>query len=436
MTWPAVMWLLQVASIIGAVSAIFYLIRRHKPEGLAAVVIAPANILTGLATRLAGWFRIGSERLAAHADRHGRAVFGDAAHPLATGVMYVGLAAIWVTVMVLYVTRNATIVLTEHRELLQSRRRLDPAFVDPKPLAPVMALAEVFAPVMLTAVAGIIVIELLGFTDHIPFLHRERRSQKLLLGAFALAVLAVAMVMQLSVAQQDMANAANEVQATITARETADIPPLPAQPTQVEQQLHVTRMNEFNRTVRDPLWSAYSSTVGPMGWRTWLPIGAALVDFVFAFALVPALIMLWIVFVRLMRAPLELMRAALNGAAYVARLVGGVVLRTLGLQEPAAPAAAPALGVDAAAAPVAPIPPVSVAAAPVTSARPAPAPDGRSSPNATGAVSPATPSPAAASTRPSWAGSASSSIPSTEVNASPAMSNVDRFDPFASSAAR
>jgi hypothetical protein len=430
--WTALIWLLQVASIVGATCATLYLIRRHKPEGLAAVIIAPANIITGVATRLADWFRTGSQRLATHADRHGSAVFGGAAHPLATGVMYIGLASIWVAVMVLYVTRNATIVLTEHRELLQSRLLLDPAFVDPKPLASVMALAEVFAPVMLTAVAGIIVIELLGFTDHIPFLHRERRSQKLLLGSFALAVLAVAMVMQLSVAQQDMANAANEVQATITARQTADIPPLPARPTQAEAQLHATRVAEFKETVEAPLWRAYSSTVGPMGWRTWLPIGAALVDFVFAFALVPALIILWIVLVRLSRAPLELLRAALNGAAYVARLVGGVILRTLGLQEPATlPAASASVAATSptGAAPSAPVP-----VAPAATFAPLPA---AGSPSTTDAVRRADPvSPAAPPARPSWAGSASSSAPSGETSASPAAPSVDRFDPFAGSVAR
>jgi hypothetical protein len=50
--WTALIWLLQVASIVGATCATLYLIRRHKPEGLAAVIIAPANIITGVATRL------------------------------------------------------------------------------------------------------------------------------------------------------------------------------------------------------------------------------------------------------------------------------------------------------------------------------------------------------------------------------------------------
>jgi hypothetical protein len=421
---PALVWFLETALIIGAVIATIYLIRRHKPEGLAAVIVAPVNIITASATRFAAWLRAGSDRLKQYADDHGRIVFDRAAHPLATGLMYVGLASLWLTVMAFYVLRNTTIVLSEHRELVRAGRALNPDFLDPKPMAPAMALAEVFAPVMLTAVAGIIVLELFGFTDHIPFLHRERRSQKLLLGSFAMAVLAVAMVMQLSVARQDMMNAWNDTQATIGDRQAADVAALPALPSPAEQQVYAERLAEFNRTVRVPLEAAYASTVGPTGWRTWLPIGAALVDFVFAFALVPALVMLWLLFARILRAPLELVRAVANALAYVARLTGGVVLRTLGLRDPGAatdttdtgaiaPAPAATAGTDA----------TQTAAPPPPTPSPAPPP----------AVEAA---PVQQASRPSWAGSANNTGTVAEPDAAPLASSIDRFNPFASSANR
>ena len=133
---PALVWFLQTALIIGAIVATIYLIRRHKPDGLAAVIVAPVNIVTASATRFADWLRAGTNRLRQHADEHGQKVFTGAAHPLATGLMYVGLAGLWLTVMTFYVLRNATIVLTEHREFMRASRLLDPSFIDPKPLAP------------------------------------------------------------------------------------------------------------------------------------------------------------------------------------------------------------------------------------------------------------------------------------------------------------
>jgi hypothetical protein len=421
---PALMWFLETALIIGAVIATIYLIRRHKPDGLAAVIVAPVNIITASATRFGDWLRAGSTRLKQHADEHGRIVFANAAHPLATGLMYVGLASLWLTVTVFYVLRSATIVLAPHTELVRAERATNPGFLDPKPAAPLMALAEVFAPVMLTAVAGIVVLELLGFTDHIPFLHRERRFQKILLSAFAMAVLAVAMVMQSSIATQDSAMAENDVMATIQARRDADIAPLPERPTADEVRIYDARTEDFERAVATPLIAAHNATVGPTGWRTWLPIGAALVDFVFAFALVPAVVMLWLVAVRILRAPLELLRAAANGLAYVARLIGGVILRTLGLRDPGAavdntendpPAPTPATPAGS----VGPHTPAPQAPAPSTHQPPATA-----APTAPQAV------------RPTWAGSATNTSTVTEPDSAPLTSSIDRFNPFASSANR
>ena len=125
---PALVWFLETALIIGAIVATIYLIRRHKPEGLAAVIVAPVNIVTASATRFADWLRAGSNRLKQHADEHGRIIFARAAHPLATGLIYVGLASLWLTVMVFYVLRNATIVLSGHTELVRAERANDAQF--------------------------------------------------------------------------------------------------------------------------------------------------------------------------------------------------------------------------------------------------------------------------------------------------------------------
>ena len=69
---PALVWFLETALIIGAIVATIYLIRRHKPDGLAAVIVAPVNIITASATRFADWLRAGSNRLRQYADAHGQ----------------------------------------------------------------------------------------------------------------------------------------------------------------------------------------------------------------------------------------------------------------------------------------------------------------------------------------------------------------------------
>jgi hypothetical protein len=353
MTWDRIISWLPTLAVVLAVVVALYMVRRFRPAGLGAAVTAPVSVVSQFLGHVAQGLRGLGDRSAGRSRRDADNLWPDATHRLGRAIAHTLLAALWFLSMVLLLRRNANVVLEQYREAVAA------GVTPPAAGMQLVGLAQVFGPILLTAVAGIMVFELCGFTHHFAFLHRERRLQKAALLAFVLVILAVTMISQYSVARQEALAARAEAFELIELERSRQVPPLPLAPTAEEAAAFANANSAFDRTVAAPRMEAVDAANGPIGWRTWLPIVGALVDFVLAFAVVPTVIIAWVLVLRVIGGGALLVRRIIEGTAFLVRLVGGAAMSVLGLEPPpqqAAPAVvSPQPGPPAGAAPHPPV---------------------------------------------------------------------------------
>jgi hypothetical protein len=314
---------LLIALVVGGI----VWIRRHRPATAGALVSTATNAGSEILTAAAGWFERGVVALRAHTQAQAERVFGKASHRAGTAILYVGLSMLWLVSMGLYIARNRNIVMADYVRGVQS------GAIAAQPGVELTKLAEVFAPVLVTAVAGAIVAELIGITDHVPFLHGRRLVGKVAIAVATVAFLTPAVMAQLSVARQEQAVALADVNQTIIELKNSTIVPLPRSPSAAEVAAFNDAKKSFQDTVATPMIVEYNSTIGPLGWRTLLPIVAVLLDFALGWAVVSSVLIAWLVVVVLGRALLRLAQSACSAVAFLIRVLGGALMVVLNVTD-------------------------------------------------------------------------------------------------------
>lgn len=326
--------------IVGLAALSLWAVRRFRPAGLAAVLTSPEQWARTLGTSASAGLRRAAARQAGQADTHYGEATWHARHRLATAILVGFLAVVWFACTGLLLNRSAAVV---------SRNHLDAVREGAPQIRGYMAIAfsEVFAPVLLTALGGIVLCELLGITRHVPFLQLTRRWHKALVLVGTLPVLALALSMQSSISRQATAQAFTELQTTLDRRQEKEVGLLPLLPTPFEVQTHNDAQQAFYDNVRLPAIEEFNQGRGDWGWRSLLPLGAMVIDFVLAWAFIPFVLLVWVVVLQLTRVVLVGGALVIDAAVAIVSVTTGVVLGVLNLPpSPAAgqPVAAPAAG--------------------------------------------------------------------------------------------
>ena len=352
---------LLVAASVAALLAVLAWVRRRSFVGVSDVTRAVSDGFTGAANATDSWgFTVmentrrrveGQIALATKESQGWRRL------PVAMLVLF--LAGSWVVVTALYVQHNARTVQAQEREAVTA------GALEYDPMLPLDALARVLTPILLTAVAGVLLAEMVGLTDALPFIRRVRtraarpatplnddgkppgrlshwvdRHPSFLPSTgvlvFAALLLVLAGRMQISVAEQAKARAANNIERVnyekFTELKLAVVPPPDVDPVFLDEYAQREQQYQDFRRLQAREWE---STNGTRGWRTWLPIGAIVADGVFAWALIDALILVGVLLQIGFAACLRLIAGLSNLLAGVVRFVCSIIQRMFNAPSPA-----------------------------------------------------------------------------------------------------
>ena len=326
-SWDWYVDLLPTATLLAAVVMSLWLIRRVRPPGLVAAITGVGGFASQLLSGLVSWHGNVATRIRDHRAHHADRLFGRARHPLATAFLHVGLATAWVMAMSLLVLRNRTVVLAGYRRGVASGALAE------RPGEELAKLAEVFGPVLATAVVGIVVLELTGVTEHLPFIQGVNGRRRGALLAICAVLLVPSVLSQLSLALQDDGSARSDLFATIERQHRDTVAPLPGLPTAEEIAQHQAAEEAFHRTTVVPATQEFDAGRGAAGWRTMLAIVAIIIDFLLGWSVVPALLTLWLGLTLGFEAIVRLTRSLFAGLEFAVRVAAGALLGVFGFAE-------------------------------------------------------------------------------------------------------
>lgn len=326
-------WILTGGVIVGFV----WSLRHFQFPGFGEAIHLPAAAVAQLTEQLDSAVKAAGKTVHSRAVRRIRTTVQFNNDSMAAAVLVSLLGAIWIVTTGLLVLRSTLLV---QRPLAESQAL---KVVVAEPAQGIVAMAEILGIVVLTAVAGLILTELVGLTRHVAFIQqmrslatatgKARRAPAAAMLLVAASLLFVAAVSQGSIAREEREHARGVMEQTILARWDLQKPPLPLRATADEQRTYNAAVIDFEARFAVPTRNSFEATNGPSGRRTLLPIVAIVLDAVLAWAFIDMLIIVVSVLVTgsvtLVRIPTLLLR----GVGIVGIVVAGVLMRVFNVAD-------------------------------------------------------------------------------------------------------